>query len=306
MMQIGLTLPIRNDIDAKTNIEIGVEAEKLGFDSVWVSDHVVVPTNHIGSFSEIFHDPFVLLSALAGVTKKISLGTSLIILPYRNPIVVAKMISTLDQLSDGRVIFGVGTGWMKEEFDTLAVPFKERGKRSNEYIEIIKNLWTEENPEFDGEFFSYSDIKFEPKSVQKPHPPILVGGNSEKAWQRAVLHGSGWQPTWYSPEKMKEEQEKLKEFASENDKDLDNFFFTVRNRIALKHEKLSKDYTKELGENKPAYLFSGSVDSILADMEKFRSLGIEHILLDPVVDDLDDYSKVMEIISDEIIPAIKP
>ncbi len=214
------------------------------------------------------------------------------------------MISTLDQLSDGRVIFGVGTGWMKEEFETLGVPFKERGKRTNEYIEIIKNLWTEEDPEFEGEFFSYEDIKFEPKPVQNPHPPILVGGNSEKAWQRAALHGSGWQPTWYSPEKMETELAKLKDFANENNISLDEFLFSVRNRIALKHESLSKDYTKELGENKPPYLFIGTNESILKDIEQFRKLGIEHILLDPVVDNLDDYFKLMEIISEEIIPNI--
>ncbi|NIP38941.1 MAG: LLM class F420-dependent oxidoreductase [Candidatus Dadabacteria bacterium] len=304
-MDIGLTLPIRNDIDANTNIEIGMRAEKLGFDSVWVSDHVVVPTNYIGSFSEIFHDPFVLLSALAGQTSKISLGTSLIILPYRNPIVVAKIISTLDQLSGGRVIFGIGTGWMKEEFETLGVPLKERGKRTNEYIEIIKNLWTEEDPEFEGEFFSFKGIKFEPKPVQNPYPPILVGGNSEKAWQRAVLHGSGWQPTWYSPQMLESELDKLKVFASENQTNLDGFLYSVRNRIALKHDKLTKDYTKEPGENKPAYLFSGTVYSILDEIEQFRSIGIEHILLDPVVDNLDDFFKVMEIISEEIISAVK-
>ena len=305
MMQIGLTLPIRNDIDAKTNIEIGVNAERLGFDSVWVSDHVVVPNKHKGSFSEIFHDPFVLLSALARVTNKISLGTSLIILPYRNPIVVAKMISTLDQLSEGRVIFGIGTGWMKEEFETLGVPLKERGKRTNEYIEIIKNLWTEEDPVFDGEFFSFKDIKFEPKPVQNPHPPILVGGNSDKAWQRAVLHGSGWQPTWYSPEMIESELVKLQEFAQDNNINLDGFLYSVRNRIALKHDKLSQDYTEDLGENKPAYIFSGTVDSILGEIDQFKKLGIKHILLDPVVDNLDDFFKVMEIISDEIIPAVK-
>lgn len=304
-MKIGLTLPIRNDITAKANIEIGVQAEILGFDSVWVSDHVIVPKNHIGSFSEIFHDPFVLLSALAGVTEKISLGTSLIILPYRNPIVTAKMISTIDQLSAGRVIFGIGTGWMKEEFDVLGAPFKERGKRTNEYIEIINNLWTEDDPEHDGDFFNYANIKFEPKPVQRPHPSILVGGNSEKAWQRAVMLGSGWQPTWYSPEMYETEQEKINQFAERKSISLDGFSYTVRNRIAIKHKSLSEDYTEMPGDNQPEYLFSGTSDTILIEIGKFQKHGVEHILLDPVVNNQEDYLTAMQIISEEIIPKVK-
>ena len=122
-MKFGICLPIRLSITAHDNIEIAKCAELLGFDSIWASDHVVMPEKHLGSFSEVFYDPFMLLSYIAAETSTIKLGTSVIILPYRNPVVVAKMIATLDQLSEGRVMFGIGPGWMREEYSALSVPF---------------------------------------------------------------------------------------------------------------------------------------------------------------------------------------
>ena len=292
-MDIGLALPIRNDVDAKCNIEIAKKAETLGYDSVWVSDHIVIPHKHKGRFTNIFHDPFVLLSYIAGVTEKIKLGTSLIILPYRNPIVVAKMISTLDQLSEGRVIFGVGTGWMKEEFEILGVPFEERGKRTNEYIEIIKNLWTENDPSFTGEFYNYHDIKFEPKPLQKPYPGIIVGGNSKKAIERAVKCGNGWQPTAISPEEYGEELKQIKKSINP-----DIFVFSVRNRVDI-----GTDKNNTAGPG--FYTFRGSVSEITNEAIKFRDLGINHLLFDPAVETMEDYYRTMDIVSNEILPIIR-
>ena len=176
-MKFGICLPIRRDTSLEFNLELGFAAERLGFDSVWVSDHVAVPNNQVGRFSKIFYDPFVLLSAIAAKTEKIILGTSLIILPYRNPIIVAKSISTLDLLSSGRVVFGVGTGWLEDEFNALGVSFNDRGKRSNEYLEIIKNLWVEDSPRFRGSFFDYSDIEFYPK-------PITISSSAYMGWRK--------------------------------------------------------------------------------------------------------------------------
>ena len=134
-MIFGICLPIRRDTSLEFNIDLALKCEQLGFDSVWVSDHVVVPNDQVGRFTKYFYDPFVLLSAIAAKTQKIKVGSSLIILPYRNPLVTAKMISTLDVLSSGRVIFGVATGWLKEEFDSLDVPLKKEVK---EQMSILK------------------------------------------------------------------------------------------------------------------------------------------------------------------------
>jgi len=159
-MKFGICLPIRLSLTAQDNVDIAKSAELLGFDSIWASDHVVMPQRHLGSFSEVFYDPFMLLSFIAAETSTIKLGTSVIILPYRNPVVVAKMVATLDGLSEGRVIFGVGPGWMKEEYDSLSVPYEKRGRRTNEYIQALKELWTSDDPEYDGEFCGFSNIKF--------------------------------------------------------------------------------------------------------------------------------------------------
>lgn len=291
-MDIGITLPIRADVDAKSNIEIAKKAEDSGFDSVWVSDHTIIPAKHKGRFTDQFHDPFILLSYIAGVTNKIKLGTSLVILPYRNPIVVAKIISTLDQLSEGRIIFGIGTGWMREEFEILGVPFHERGKRTNEYIQIIKNLWTEDDPSFEGEFFNYKNIKFEPKPYQNPYPPIIVGGNSVRAIERAIKYGNGWQPTAISPGEYSSELQSIKSRIV-----MDNFVLSVRNRIEITNVKNS-------AKGQAFYTITGTVSEITEEALKFKKLGINQLLFDPAVETLEDYLKTMDIISRQIIPEI--
>ncbi|MFQ5787313.1 MAG: LLM class flavin-dependent oxidoreductase, partial [Thermodesulfobacteriota bacterium] len=178
-MKFGITIPLHRGLDAQVNIDLAKRAEELGYDSIWISDHVILPKIYKDRFSDILYDPFVILAYIAAYTNKIKLGTSVLILPYRNPIVVAKMIATLDVLSGGRIIFGVGPGWMSEEFDTLGIPFNDRGKRTDEYIRIFKDLLIKDEHNFKGNFYNFSKIKFYPKPHQKPHPPIWIGGNSE-------------------------------------------------------------------------------------------------------------------------------
>ena len=176
------------------------QAETLGFDSIWVPDHVVFPktinstypyndTGRIGTAPIL--DPLVALSFLAGVTTTIKLGTFVLVLPHRNPIVTAKMWASLDVLSGGRTIFGAGIGWLEEEITLLGAPFRRRGALSDEYLRAMKTLWTQPDPEFEGEFVSFSDIECEPKPLQQP-PPIWIGGHSARAMRRVVEFGDGW------------------------------------------------------------------------------------------------------------------
>ena len=303
-MKFGICLPIRLSLEAKDNVDIAKSAEILGFESIWVSDHVVMPEKHLGSFSEVFYDPFMLLSYIAAETSTIMLGTSVIILPYRNPVVVAKMIATLDVLSEGRVIFGVGPGWMREEYDALSVPYEKRGARTNEYIEAIKELWINDEPSYEGEFCSFSNIKFYPKPVQKPHPPIFIAGASDYAIKRAVEYGEGWQPTWVSPEDVKEGIFKLKNIANEKGRDLNGFTYSVRNRLDIVdgNTELNKDNSSE--GNDPPFLLRGTVSEITESIIQYKSLGVSHMVLDPECDRLEDIFKTLETISREIIPAI--
>lgn len=304
-MKFGIVIPLHRDTDAMVNLELAKNAEMLGFDSVWISDHVILPAKYQERFSKILYDPFVILASIAAKTKKISLGTSVIIVPYRNPIVVAKMVSTIDVLSDGRVIVGVGPGWMEEEFDVLGIPYNERGIRTDEYINIFKELWERDEPRFEGEFYSFSEIKFYPKPVQKPHPPIWVGGISKRAIARAVELGNGWHPVWLSPDQMEEKIGYLKRVAGEKKRNLDNFVFSIRNRLRiLKTAEVKKpDFTESRGQY--TFSFHGTKEEIIDKIRQFESVGVSHIIFDLDVENDDEMFNTIEKFSKDIMPSFR-
>ena len=220
-MKFGVCIPHYGrpiDIDALTNM--AVQAEQMGFDSVWVTDHIIVP-HQIPDRQDIVYrhdmlEPISLLTHLGAVTTKVNIGTSVVILPYRNPIILAKAIATADVLSKGRVIFGAAVGWMEGEFQALNAPFADRGRVSNEYLALLKELWANPTPAFQGEYFQFSDVTFSPMPVQKPHPPIgsaaEAGGGyagrwnlattgtlprwGRKKWRRTPLTCAGTRPLW--------------------------------------------------------------------------------------------------------------
>lgn len=190
---------------------IGELTEELGYDGILTGDHITIPkqissaypytkfSQALGAdpyavFTTIdWLDAFTVLALLIPVTKKIRLGTSVTIVPYRHPLEMARVVATLDVVSGGRVIFGAGVGWMEEEFRLLGIPFKERAPRTREYIAVMKEVWTKENPRFNGKFVQIDkDLHFAPRPVQKPHPPIWVGGESTPALKRVAEFGDGW------------------------------------------------------------------------------------------------------------------
>lgn len=171
-------------------------AEDAGFESAWTGEHVVVidpqeaPSPVPPEFP--FIDTVAALSFAAGVTKKLKLGSGIILLAQRNPVVLAKELTSIDVLSGGRLIFGVGVGYIPREFEAIGVPYEERGERVDEHIEVIRTLWTQDKPAFDGQFTKFDRIQQKPLPVQKPHPPIVIGGMSPAGYQRAIRHGDGW------------------------------------------------------------------------------------------------------------------
>ena len=299
-MNFGLCLPIRRDCSIEFNINLAKKAEELGFDSVWVSDHVVVPNKTIGSFSKVFYDPFVLLAAIASDTESIKLGTSVIILPYRNPVVVAKMVATIDMLSEGRFILGIAPGWLKEEFESLNADFDNRGEITDEYIKSIVELWANDNPEFNGKYVNFSDISFYPKPYNKRIPEIWVGGSSKRARKRALELATGWQPTWISPEDYSKNKEEFQKSAGEIGVDLSNFSFSVRNRIRIETPGNTADTT-----NDPSYMFRGTMDQIKIEVEKFAECGAEYVVFDPEAESDSDTYKLLEIISENLINTVQ-
>jgi probable F420-dependent oxidoreductase len=183
-------------VDPETATRVACAAEAAGLDSLWTAEHVVLPEpqtpdSPIPAQTPLLH-PAVALAHIAAHTQTIRLGTGIVIVPQRNPVVLAKEFASLDVLSGGRVILGAGTGYLRSEFEALGSSFDDRGERMNEALEVIRTLWTAEKPEYHGDFFSFAGIDAHPRPVQKPHPPIVVGGLSAPALRRAVRQGNGW------------------------------------------------------------------------------------------------------------------
>jgi probable F420-dependent oxidoreductase len=180
----------------ETAAKVARAAEAAGFESLWTGEHVVLPDPQAPpSPAPPQHpmlDPAASLSFLAAHTQRVKLGTGIIILPQRNPLVLAKELASVDVLSNGRLIFGLGAGYLKQEFDALGARFDDRGARTDEYIDAMRAIWTQPKPAFSGRTVKFAGVDAQPRPVQKPHPPIVVGGMSASAFRRALARGNGW------------------------------------------------------------------------------------------------------------------
>ncbi|HEY2715046.1 MAG TPA: LLM class F420-dependent oxidoreductase [Solirubrobacterales bacterium] len=241
-MDFGLFLPQPSDVDELEKLTTFVEAaDERGFRTVWIGEHVVLfDVDQLESTYPYSEDgkspfpaemswmgPFELLSFLAGRTSRVRLGTGIVLLPQRNPLYTAKSVTTLDFVSGGRADFGVGVGWMAEEYEALGVPFKGRGRRADEYIQLIRTLWTEETASFSGETYELKPAKQRPYPVQDPHPPIFIGGESDAALRRVARLGDGWFGWGLSAEQAGERLERLRPMLAENDRELDDVNLVV-------------------------------------------------------------------------------
>jgi probable F420-dependent oxidoreductase len=175
-------------------------AEQLGYDMLRVAEHLVVPHEHVELSGAHYMHSVAAQGYFLGATENIRMTTSVTILPLQHPVAMAKALSTIDWLSNGRVTIGVGVGWIKGEFDALGVPFEKRGRIMDEYLAAMIELWTKDRPQFEGEFVSFKDVAFEPRPVQTPHIPIWIGGDSDAALKRAARFGAGWNPYLTKPD----------------------------------------------------------------------------------------------------------
>ena len=296
-MNLGIALPIIANIDIDNQLKIAIKAEQLGFKSVWASDHIIIPQEWKGRFSDIFPDPFIMLTAISQNTSKITLGTSAIILPYRNPIIVAKMLSTLDNLCNGRLICTVAPGWMKEEFDILGVPYEGRIPKTEEFIKILKNLWSENPDPFEGEFYTFKNVSFQPKPMQDKLQ-IWMGGNADGAIQRAVDYADGWQPIWFSPEELKNKILFLEKYADEKKVNINKEIYNIslRNRILFTSDK-------DNGNN-PDTALIGQKNEVFDKILAYKDLRIKEVVLDFISPNIDEILETMEIVGNELIPEL--
>jgi probable F420-dependent oxidoreductase len=293
-MKFGAVLPIWQLTVAEAEA-LAVRAEDLGLDGVFVPDHILAKpatTQHYGAH---WPDPFALLAFLAGRTRRIHLGASVIVLPYRNALVAAKSAATVDQASGGRFIFGVGVGWDQEEFVDLGLPFHRRGRMSDDYLRAIKAAWATDIPSYKGEFLSFSGATFSPRPVQRPHPPIWVGGSpgatSQAAVRRCAELGDAWHPLALGLDDLAKGYATVRELATRAGRAVPGL--APRNLLDLTD--------RPRGAGRAA--FQGSPDEVVADVKRARVLGAEWLTFDLPRAGVPGMMRAMERLAAEVKPA---
>ncbi len=205
------------------------KAEELGFESIWYAEHPAVPVESDSPFpatgGEIpwtyshFTDPYIALARASGATSTIKLGTGITLVPERNPLLLAKEIATLDRFSGGRFLFGIGTGWLREETEIFGGDFEHRWTQTREALEVMKELWTKDEAEYHGKYFNFPPVKSYPKPTQQPHPPIIIGGMARNVLRRIVSHADGWLPNRVTPAEVEDSRRRLDAMAAEVGRD---------------------------------------------------------------------------------------
>ncbi len=311
MMQFGLGLPTAGTGAHGPNLlTFARRAEALGFESLWCGDHIILPTAGTtqypytadGSFSRpsniAFLETLTVLSYVAAATERIRLGSTVIILPYRNPIVQAKMFASLDVLSGGRVICGVGVGWLEKEFDTLRVPYAERGPMSDEFLQIFRILWTEEHPEFQGKYYQFDGIQFQPKPQQRPLP-VWIGGHSKRAIRRTIAYGQAWHPTRQTPDYVAAHLPYLRQEAERAGRDPDSIIVSLKRSLHITDIGLSEAFRFQSGN-----AVAGTTQEVIDDARRCRDLGMHQLTYDFRTDDPQAQIAIMEQLADRVVPAL--
>jgi probable F420-dependent oxidoreductase len=294
-MDIGCHLPNQGPLATGEAVAtFAREADRRGVASLWLSDHVIFPRTATGSYpggrfphppDTPYLEPVVTLAAAAVCTTQARLGASVFILGHRHPVVMAKMLTSIDALSGGRLICGVGVGWWREELEILGAPFHQRGRQADEILRVFTALWSEDNPSFEGEFFRFRNLGFAPKPVQKPRPPIWVGGDSPGAFRRVVTLGDGWHATSKTPAELREALPRLRDAADRAGRDFDTL--TLSLRYALRDDLLAK-----------------GAPAVVDTLAEYKRLGLAHILLEFRRDDLGRMLEILDLVTGTVRPAV--
>jgi probable F420-dependent oxidoreductase len=303
-MKVGILLPQTGEPATSENVlYIGKEGEKEGLDSVWVFERLLwplkpqtpyggIPNTPIPVEYQSVLDPLETLTYLAGNTERISLGTSIIDIFFHNPVTLARRFATLDVLSGGRVIAGLGIGWSKDEYDVSGIPYRRRGTRADEYMQLLKRIWTDDVIEFKGQFYNVPASKIGPKPMQKPHPPILLAGFSPKTFPRIVNYADGWLPiAGLGPlEQLEQAINGLREDASKANKNPSNI------RVVVLSYPNVLDSSQGSSSSQQRLPMSGTIDQIGSDIDRIKAMGVEHVIFGYAFSPLGrDVKKMMEV-----------
>ena len=315
-MEFGFGLPTRGAMATPQNLAtLARTGEELGFAIISVSDHIIIPKaiastypyNESGTFAgsptgECL-EQLSLLSFLVGVTSSAKLLTSVMVLPHRPPVLTAKMLATIDVLSNGRLIVGCGVGWMREEFEAIGAPaYDERGTVGDEYIRAFKELWTSDNPTFEGKYCRFANVAFAPKPLQKPHPPIWTGGESPVALRRAGRLANAWYPIGSNPrfpvatpEQFADYATTVKHHALESGRDPSALSFAYSTNWYTDQQAL----TLPNGQRRP---LTGTPQQITDDIKGYQEVGVRHMMVNLQGETLAQTLERMQRFADRIMP----
>lgn len=309
LSDFGLDVGVYGALATPENVlDLGQFAESAGFGSIWLADHVAFPADiksrypfsASGAFpaptSDPLLEPVAAMAVLAGATKTIRIGTAVLIIPYRNPVLLARMLITIDQFSGGRVILGAGVGWLKEEFEALDAPdFRLRGKATDEYLEIFKRMSTGGEVAFDGETYSFAAVHSVPGAAQRPHPPVLIGGVSEPALRR-VVRNDGWLATALGREEMPERLASLKRHAEAAGRRLEDLDLVYKLFLNPGDPKPGPFGGREMG--------SGSEADIVDDLKAVLDAGFAKIVVRYRGDSAEAQKAALSRFADTIAPKL--
>jgi probable F420-dependent oxidoreductase len=292
-LALGWGVPNRGPV-ARVDVvtRLARAADALGYSVVTLSDHVVLPTrssapypyDHSGAFpggsQQPYLEPIALAAWLLACTRRLRVGISVLVVPYRNPVVTAKQLATIDAISGGRLIVGVGVGWWPEEFEALASPpFAQRGAVTDEYLHLMKTLWTEDAPRFEGKYYRIADVTAFPKPTQKPHPPIWVGGHTEPALRRTAVLGDAWHPiglrgpAGLAPDEVAEKMARIRALARQAGRDPASIGAAFRTTLDLWPARA------KIGAETPRPL-AGPPDKVAADLRAYQAAGVDTMIFD--------------------------
>ena len=285
MDKFGLDVGIYGALaEPATVMRLATLAEDSGFSSIWLADHVAFPVSFAsqypyaarGQFPTKLDDPLLepvsTMGVLVGATSRVRIGAAVLIMPYRNPLLLARMLVTLDNFSGGRIDLGAGVGWLEEEFEALGSrDFARRGKVTDEAIEIFKAVSRGGEVEFEGETYAFKPIHANPGSIQRPHPPVLIGGLTNPALRRVARHGTGWLAVMADPARLTERLAKLHTLMNEVGRSYDDLSLHYKMFLDIGNPKRNADGVREPG--------TGSTDDIVDDLKRLFDLGFENIIV---------------------------
>ena len=302
-MKVGITLPQAGQQATRENvIHIAQNAESEGFDSLWVFERLLWPINpqtpypatpdgSLPNEYQIILDPLETLTYVAAKTNKIALGTSVMDILFHSPVILARRFATLDLLSEGRAIAGLGIGWSKDEYQASTIPFKDKGERANEFLQVLKRIWTDDVVEFKGKYYNIPASKIGPKPVQKPHPPIYMGGFSPNTYFRIVNYDTnGWLGLIGGPlEYLDNIIKTIQNIANKANKDPNRFRVILLTYPNVDINSRNQSGTTSQGQRFP---LTGTIDQIGSDIERIKQIGVDHIVFGynfiPIGRDLDN------------------